>query len=370
MKKILFITRPICPPWDEASKNFAFFLAKNLANKLDFTLLTKDYVEELPEKVTQLPIYTSSAMSMSLWQKAKILKVAKKRDEFDVIHFMLTPAKLNSLGFKFFFGKGKAKTVQTVATLREDLFSESEFKKILFADRIVTYSDYAKNKLQKMGFNNVTRIYPGIDIEKYAPQPKDIQTMEHFDIKGSDFVITYPGEYVRLGATDDLVSIIPELVKQIPNLKFVFANRVKNEKDARKKEEVVKKLEGAGLLDHIVFTDTFSDMPKIYNMSDIILFPAQNMHGKFDVPLAVVEAYASAKPVIISDLPVLSEFASDNNSVIIPKGDKAALCREIFSLAKDADMRERVGSAACAFARENFDIRDVAAKYENLYLNL
>ena len=370
MKKVLFITRPISPPWDEASKNFAFFLAKNLADKLDFTLLTKGHVEELPEKVTQLPIYTSNEMSMSLWQKAKILKVAKKRDEFDLIHFMLTPAKLNSLGFKFFFGKGKAKTVQTVATLREDLFSENDFKKILFADRIVTYSDYAKDKLQEMGFDNVTRIYPGIDIERYTPQSKDAQTMEHFGIKESDFVITYPGEYVRLGATDDLVSIIPELVEQIPNLKFVFANRVKNEKDARKKEEAVEKLERVGMLGHVVFTDTFSDMPKIYNMSDIILFPVQNMHGKFDVPLAVIEAFASAKPVIISDLPVLSEFASNNNSVIIPKGDKAALCREIFSLEKDAGRRERIGSAACAFARENFNISDVAAKYENLYLNL
>ena len=29
-KKILFVSRPIAPPWDEASKNFAYNLAKEI----------------------------------------------------------------------------------------------------------------------------------------------------------------------------------------------------------------------------------------------------------------------------------------------------------------------------------------------------
>ncbi len=29
-KKILLATRPLVPPWDEASKNFAYFLAKHI----------------------------------------------------------------------------------------------------------------------------------------------------------------------------------------------------------------------------------------------------------------------------------------------------------------------------------------------------
>ena len=45
------------------------------------------------------------------------------------------------------------------------------------------------------------------------------------------------------------------------------------------------------------------------------------MHGKFDVPLVVIEAMASEKPIIISDLPIFNEFANEQNSVKIESGN-------------------------------------------------
>ena len=77
------------------------------------------------------------------------------------------------------------------------------------------------------------------------------------------------------------------------------------------------------ILDRVVFTDTFAQMPKLYNLSDIVVFPVQNMHGKFDVPLAAIEAMACAKPLVISNLPILQEFAKPDNSVIINPTDQA-----------------------------------------------
>ena len=78
-------------------------------------------------------------------------------------------------------------------------------KKIIHADFIITYSDYAKEKLEKMGFKNIKRIYPGIDIEKYSPAPKNPELMKKFETSEDDFVINYTGEYVRLGDMDDIV---------------------------------------------------------------------------------------------------------------------------------------------------------------------
>lgn len=367
MKKILLITRPIAPPWDEASKNFAYYLAKSVS-AFDFSVLTPGQVPTLPQHIKQIPIYTKNHLDWS--ERLRLFKLAPLVKNFDIAHFMLTPNKLNAFAFKTFLTNKKTKTIQTIATLREDLFRDEDFKKIIFAELVITYSDYAKKKLEQIGFKNVTRIYPGIDVGLFKPEEKDLQTMSLFGIKQDDFVVSYPGEYTRLGATDDIVSSLPELFAKIPNAKFVFANRVKNEKDARKKEEVVETLKANGILDKVVFTDTFSDMPKVYNFSDVVIFPVRDMNGKFDVPLAVIEAFACSKPVIISNLPILKEFSSSENAVIIDPTDSSELNKAIINLFENKENREKIGKVARNYATENFDIKNVAKQYEEAYKNL
>lgn len=367
MRKILLITRPICPPWDEASKNFAYYLAKNIQG-IEFGLLTKGNVPDLPANVHQHPIYTSGSLNFDFWQKSKLLKLINIRKQYDVLHFMLTPAKLNSFAFRTFLKSKQLKTIQTVATLREDLFRDSDFKKILFADLIITYSAYAQNKLKSLGFENVKCVYPGIDLEYYLPAPKNIKLMNDWKIAATDFIVTYPGEYARLGATDDIAEVIIKISR--PDIKFIFACRIKNERDAIKKAAIQKKLAQAGALDKVIFTDTYGDMEKIYNLSDVILFPVRNMQGKFDVPLAVIEAMACAKPVIISDIPILREFANEKNSAIIKTGDIPALQSAILDLQQNTIRREHIGQNARRYVEENFNIKAAAEKYARIYTEL
>ena len=368
MKKILLVTRPICPPWDEASKNFAYFLARNIKN-LGFTLLTCGKMDGLPENIEQKPIYTQSKLSWA--QRLNLLKVVSFKNKFDVIHFMLTPNRLNVFAFKNLFKSKKAKTIQTIATLREDLYSDEDLKRLMFADLILTYSDHACDKLKSLGLSNVKRVYPGIDLEEYKKKEKNPDLMEEFNFSSDDFVINFAGEYTRLGAMDDVVDAFIKVSKDIPNAKLSMAVRVKNEADAQKKKEVIKKLKENNLLEKVAFQDDGSyQMTDVYNLCDISVFPVQDMKGKFDVPLVVVEAMACGKPVIVSDLEILQEFAKEGNSVKIEKGNISMLVKEIKTLADSKETRERIGNEARRYVEENFDIKDVAKNYQEIYEKL
>jgi glycosyltransferase involved in cell wall biosynthesis len=370
LKKVLLVTRPIAPPWDEASKNFAYFLAKNVTG-LEIGLLTDKTLPDLSENVRQYPIYTSN--KLGFFQKIKLLKIRKllRDNDFDILHYMLTPNKINAFAFKNFLGHKKTKTIQTVATLREDLFKDEDFKNILFADLIITYSDYAKNKLASLGFDNVQRIYPGIDLEVYKPVFRDVALMREKNINAGDFVINFTGEYSRLGAIDSVIESFIKIAGVIPEAKLALAVRIKNSKDARKKEEVLKKIKDHGLSDKVCFFDNGTyKMSSVYNLCDISLFPAADMKGKFDVPLAIIEAMACQKPVIISDLPILLEFAKNDNSVIIKSGVEDALVKAILDLYHDKAKREEIGMSARRFAENNFDIKTIAGIYSDIYNNL
>lgn len=365
-KKILLITRPIAPPWDEASKNFAFYLAKNL-DMFEMYLLTNGLIPDLPPHIRQKPLYTSN--NLSYFQKIRLLKLRKLlREDFDILHYMLTPNKLNTFSFRALVGSRRAKTIQTVATLREDLFRDSDFKKILFADLIITYSDHAKEKLNSLGFKNVKRVYPGIDMREYQKVEKDKDLMKEKNIFPEDFVINFTGEYTRLGAIDTVIESFIKVSEQVPQAKLSLAVRIKNQKDADKKKEVVKKLKGNGVLDRVSFFDNGSyKMALVYNLCDVSLFPVENMKGKFDIPLAVVEAMACEKPMILSDLPILKELTSPASSVIIPRGDAQALSEAILDLYNNPEKREQMGKEARKFVQERFDIRDIAAIYQKIY---
>ncbi|MDI6778151.1 MAG: glycosyltransferase family 4 protein [Patescibacteria group bacterium] len=374
-KKILLLTRPIGPPWDEGSKDFAYTLAK-YTQDFEVHLLTCGKVAELPGNVVQHPIYTS--LKLNLAQKLRLLNFLRSFSDYDIAHSLFTPTRTNSLFLRFSLKKG-AKTIQTVATLREDLYSAREFKKIIFADLVITYSDYAKEKLEKIGFSNTKRIYPGIDLNIYSPAPKKPELMKKFETAENDFVINYTGEYVRLGDMDDIVEVFSELVldprfhgdDKKSRFKLHLAVRVKNQKDAEKKEEVKARFEKEGLINRVAFIDDGSYvMEDIFNLCDVSIFPARTMAGKFDIPLVVPEAMACGKPVIASSLERLRYFLNDNNSILIEPGDQAALKEKILYLYNNPAARRELGEKGMRFARENFDIMKVVKEYEEVYKNI
>lgn len=371
MKHVLLATRPLVPPWDEASKNFAYFLAKSVKGAELTVLTSADKIPELPSTVAQVPLYPSAELGFGA--KLKLLRYLRdNRGKFDVTHYLFTPAKRNALVIQNLAKPTKGKTIQTVATIREDLYSKDELHSLLFADALVTYTDRSKARLLELGFSDVRRIYPGIDLALYAPKGKDHDMLEAFHFSPEDFIVIYPGEYSRLGATDLLVESLMHHFNRYPesSLRFIFACRVKNAADVAKKKEIHAALDAADLLSKVAFSDTVYDMPALYNLADVVVFPITNMQGKFDVPLVIVEAYACGKPVILSDLPEFEEFSNSDISVTIPRGSNEEFLKAVHMLERDPTLRATLGKNARAFVEQHFDLAVTAAEYGKLYASL
>ena len=370
-KSVLLATRPLVPPWDEASKNFAYFLGREVKNHKLSLLTTKEALTGLPETTVQVPIFKQSHFSFG----AKIalfrfLRAARGR--FDITHYLFTPTKQNTNLIKRFAFPTKGKTLQTVATLRQDLYTKEELRSLLFADHLVVYTDKTKASLNDLGFDNVTRIYPGIDLDKYQSAPKNREFIKSLGFDESHFLVMYPGEYTRLGATDMLVSSLTKFFQKNPDtsIRFIFANRIKNEADRLKKEEVRASFAAAGVSQFIGYSDTVPDMPSLYNSADVIAFPVVNLNGKFDVPLIIIEAYACGTPVILSDLPQFSEFSNPDICVSIEAGSGEKFTESMAYLKDNPLECERLGQNARRYVKDHFDLKKTALQYEEIYSQL
>ena len=370
-KRVLLVTRPLVPPWDEASKNFAYFLAKSIRDpEIEFHLLTDhESLAEMGENVVSHPIYQSG--DFDFFAKMRLIAfLAHKGNAFDVVHFLFTPTPLNSSFLKMLF-RNHPHTIQTIATLREERWGIPEWKRMCFATRLITYTEHSRKMLEEAGYRNVETISPGIDLERFSPGPKDAVMLRALTLTPSDFVVSYAGEYARLGATDMIADMLIEKLRgrdpSSERFRFLFALRVKNQADREKKESIRKKFEEAGILDFIRWSDTVSDMPALYRVADIVTFPVHDLFGKFDVPLVILEAYASGKPVILSDLPRFSEFSNPEICATIPRGDGEAFWNMIERLRHDPEKRNALSNHARAFVENSFNLSETAEKYRQLY---
>jgi glycosyltransferase involved in cell wall biosynthesis len=79
---------------------------------------------------------------------------------------------------------------------------------------------------------------------------------------------------------------------------------------------------------------------------------------KDGVPTALLEAMASALPVIVTDAGSIAEVISDRrNGLMVPQRDTSALADAIARLASDGGLRHDLGAAGLATVRERFSVQ-------------
>ncbi len=89
-----------------------------------------------------------------------------------------------------------------------------------------------------------------------------------------------------------------------------------------------------------------SDVAGVWRRSDIFVLPARSREG---MPRALLEAAASARPLIVTDVPGCRHFVRDGiEGLVVPPNDVAALTAALVRLATDPDLRVQMGLAARA----------------------
>lgn len=107
------------------------------------------------------------------------------------------------------------------------------------------------------------------------------------------------------------------------------------------------------------------DMPSEMARADIVALPSYYGEG---VPRCLVEAAASGKPLVATDVAGCREIVLDSETgLLVPPRDVEALCEAIRRLRDDCSLRQRLGAAARAFVVAEFDETQVVARTIDLY---
>lgn len=134
-------------------------------------------------------------------------------------------------------------------------------------------------------------------------------------------------------------------------------------------EGLKKKVTALGLEKSVIFSGYMSEemLKEAYGTCDLFVLPSV-----WEVlPIAVLEAMSSGKPVVCTDAGGDREMVRDGvNGYVVPMRDPAALAEKVNLVLADAQLRVRMGAASRRIAEEEFDWKLIAAQTKRVYEGL
>lgn len=266
-------------------------LAKELKRKGFNVIVTSNggvYVKELEEygiKHYSVPLQNKNPLNMA--KSKRLLKRIIRDEKIDIVH---SHARIPS----FILGKLHKKMKFPFVTTAHWVFNTGYGLKYItdWGEKTVAVSEDIKTYLMDNyhipeGDINVT--INGIDTDKFSPDTECADIRAELGIKDSDTVITYVSrlDESRSLAAKQLIDAVPELDKEIENLKVIVVGAGDDFNNVKTMAERVNKQTGR---ETVVLTGARTDINKL-------IAPCELFVG---VSRAALEAMAADKPVVIA----------------------------------------------------------------------
>ena len=221
-------------------------------------------------------------------------------------------------------------------------------------DRIITVSNACQADFA--GHPRMRTIYNGLDLKRYgghsdadrAAARRDLGVEDDTVVVGLVGLLTaWKGHEVLLDAARDLIA-----ASSTP-IAFVIAG---GEPDRNSSRRLILERYAAslGIRNWVRFTGFREDIPLLLSALDIAVAPSSRPDP---LPGSVLEAMASARPVVASRIGGIPEMVEDGSTgFLVEPGNRIELADRLAKLIDDPALRERMGKAGRAAVETKFTL--------------
>jgi glycosyltransferase involved in cell wall biosynthesis len=162
------------------------------------------------------------------------------------------------------------------------------------------------------------------------------------------------------------------LIDAVSRLKFPFQLRIVGE--GPQENDLAQMILNKALLDCVTLVgpQTHEELPQEFARCHVLVVPSvvDSSGDRDGLPNVVLEAMASARPVIASDVGAISTAVSDGETgILIRMRDPIALAAALKRLASEPDLRERLGLNARSLVQREYDIGRCTERFYQVLQN-
>jgi phosphatidylinositol alpha-1,6-mannosyltransferase len=336
MTEVLFVSKPVLPPWNDSSKN----LVRDVAGHLR---------RHRPILSNRSRLGTFQALLFG--------------PRPDLWHFFFAPNPKSSGAARLAKSIRRVPSVHTVCSLPRERASA---RRLLFADVTVALSRAAYARFREDGIaESALRIIPPCIPAVAEPGEARLADLRRKHGLHRDHPVwIYPGD---LEFGDGAEIALKAFAASTPNdgLLLVACRR----KTAAADSALVRARDQAKRLGIDTRIRWLGDTPEIHGLlalSEVVLMVNHEPYAKMDYPLVALEAMSLGRPVLVAKGTPASELAGEGAAIAID-ADADAVAEAVDRLRADHAARVELSLRARSFVATRLSPERVAAEYESLY---
>ncbi|MFL6622339.1 MAG: glycosyltransferase family 4 protein [Sulfurifustis sp.] len=194
----------------------------------------------------------------------------------------------------------------------------------------------------------------GVDLARYIPcAPPANETL-----------IILPARMLWDKGVGEFVEAARILKAEGVRARFALVGDIDRHNPAAVSVEMLREWTASGPIEWWGFRE---DMPSVYAQAHVVCLPSY----REGLPKALLEAVASARPIVTTDVPGCREVVRPGyNGFLVPPRDAAALARSLRTLIDDPALRTVMGARGRQIAEREFGIEQVVRETLNIYQEL
>ena len=235
--------------------------------------------------------------------------------------------------------------------------------KILNKSKLITCDAYhMKDEILdlKIPENKIQIINFGIDTKRFTKNEKDKNLLKSLNILEEKTVLSMRN-FEEVYDVKTLLFAAKIVLKEIPNIKFLFLGRGGLEKDLKglaKKLSINNSVCFLGHLDNTLLSN-------LLNSIDIYVSTSLSDAG---IAASTAEAMACEVPVVITDSGENNRWVQSGvNGFLVPVSDPAKLADELIKMFKNKSLMSEIGKSGREIIIDKNDIYNEMNKMNNLY---
>ncbi|MFF8378279.1 glycosyltransferase family 4 protein [Streptomyces sp. NPDC015661] len=222
----------------------------------------------------------------------------------------------------------------------------------------VALSESMARRLRAADFGDVRVVPPMVRLDEwpYLPRPEGFPA------------VLFAGHHDPHGGAEIAIDAAAVAHGEGARFRLVLAMRGRPGQDPEALDEALRERAGAAGLPDVDVRGHVDDMHALLASVRVLLFPPPRLGGSADIPLTVLQALASGRPSILSDLP---QFADFGHAVLrAPAGDARRTGQQLAWLLDQPRSWDMLAERGRALVEDHFGPERFAARYAALYREL
>jgi phosphatidylinositol alpha-1,6-mannosyltransferase len=362
-QRVLYLSGPIEPPWTRTDKVLVRGVATHLERYRPRVLTHEGVLSQDPGVETEPAWGPRVAGHTSIGRRLGLFSKLIDLQGISLLHLFWPADRLVASVVR---AGSRLNGLPVVHTLVHPPRTTVGIGAGLVGSTIVCLSDETEQALNTEGIRNTVRIPIGIDVGQPVPEGDKAAIRRKYRIPLDQPVVIYAGDYAHDRAARTVAASMPRVLRQI-DCHFVMACRIRDEEDALEEQRIQEAIAADGLAEHVTFLNEVKSLRELLSIATVQVFPADHHYEKMELPMVLLEGMAEGVALVVATKPPLTELVHAGVAIGIPPADPMGLAVPVVELLRQPERAKAVGQAGRDLVCERFNIRKVAAQYEELY---